>query len=74
MLEQEPDTERSEILDNPRIQREEALLRPEPVKKGKFGLILKIILVLVVLFFIFYLFINPDMLRNPVNEFFGKFG
>jgi len=62
------------VLDNPRIQREEALLKQEPVKKGKFGLILKIIFILAIIGVVLYLFVNPEIIRDPINQLFGRLG
>jgi len=55
------------VLDKPQIVREE-MVRTEP-KKGK-GWILKLILILLVIGLVLYLFLNPEGIRNFVNNFF----
>lgn len=58
------------ILDNPRILREEAMLK-EPVKKGKRGLF-KLILFLIVLLLVFYLFMHPEIIRGSFDNMLGN--
>ena len=60
------------VLDNPRIAQEEALLKPEAPKKSK-AWIFKLILILVIIGAVLYLFMNPEIITNPVNKFFNKF-
>jgi len=60
------------IVDRPDLAMREASIREGP-KKGKASLIFKIILVLVIIGVVYYLFRNPDIIRDPVNKFFGRF-
>ncbi|MBW2974966.1 cytochrome P450 [Candidatus Woesearchaeota archaeon] len=69
MLEEE--RKQKSILDKPDILRREGTLT-QPVKKGK-GWLFKLILILIVAGLIYYLFTHPEIIRNPVNEFFGRF-
>lgn len=62
--------ENKSILDKPEILRRESTL--EPVKKGK-GWVFKLILIILIIVLILYLFTHPEIIRNPVDKFFGKF-
>ncbi len=66
MLEDNPKS----VLDKPSILRREAIVR-EPVKKGK-RWVFKIILILAVIFVLYYLFSHPEVIQEPVNNFFGN--
>jgi len=59
------------ILDNPEILRRESTLT-QPVKKSR-GWLFKFILVLIVIGLLYYLFTHPDIVRNPVDKFLGRF-
>lgn len=65
------DQEKS-VLDNPVIAQEEALLKPEAVKKSK-AWVFKLILILVIIGVVLYLFMNPEIMTDPVNKFFNRF-
>ena len=58
------------ILDKREILRREATL--EPVKKKKRWLF-KLILILIVAGLVIYLYMHPEIMRNPVDKFFGRF-
>ena len=60
------------VLDTSRIKMLESLLGPEPVKRSR-AWIFKLILVLIIIGVVLYLFMNPEIITNPVNEFFGRF-
>lgn len=59
------------ILDNPRIQKEEAALKTEPIKK-KSRWLFKLILILIVIGIVYYFFKNPEGIRNWFNSFLDK--
>lgn len=65
-----------EILNNPRIAKEEMLVKSQlqPVKKRKWWIVFKLILFLILLLAGFYLFMHPEGLQNFVNKFFERFG
>lgn len=59
------------VLDKPDIVVREAALRAKPVKK-RISWVVKIIIILVVILVIYYLFRHPEVIRDPVNSFFGN--
>ncbi len=59
------------IPDKPEILRRETTLT-QPVKKGK-RWIFKIVLIVVIAVLLYYLFTNPEIIRNPVDKFLGRF-
>ena len=66
MLEKNP----KDILNSPQLSKEEA--RIEPVKKKKSWLF-KLILIGSVIWFLYFLWKNPEVVREPVNMLLGKF-
>ncbi len=58
------------VLDKPEIVRREAAI--EPVKKRR-EWIFKLFLILIVVGLVYYLFTHPEIVRDPVNKFFGRF-
>lgn len=62
--------ENKSILNKPEILRRESTLT-QPVKKRK-GWVFKFILILIVIGLVYYLFTHPDVIRDPVDRFFGN--
>lgn len=58
------------MLDEKKLS-SEAVRKPEPATKGKTW-VLKLILILIVIGLILYLFMHPEAVLNPVNEFFNN--
>ncbi|MBU0628677.1 MAG: hypothetical protein KKC75_05775 [Nanoarchaeota archaeon] len=71
MLEENQVEQGKSVLDNPIIAKEEALLKPQPVKKSKMW-IFKLILVLLILGVVLYLFMNSEKIQSFVNSYFNN--
>jgi len=56
--------------DKKMVQQEENILK-QPVKKKSYGWVFKLILLLVIIGVVLYLFANPSIVQEPVNDFFN---